>query len=340
MDYTPGGQNRYYNYAPPYYAIAHEEKRQIRSTSNQVCWTALLGILGMSLFAALGSLYARAAGVTYNAAYADFQGFHPVVFYLLIGVGYSLGLAVPALLYFAVKRMPPDLCLPFHKTGIAETAAFVFFGVLVCMLANYPADLVSAVEKSVGFSGKLPDYPLSDDWRVLALYGIDIVLIPPFVEEMMFRGVILQSLRRYGSRFAIVASALLFGLFHGNFIQMVFAFFCGLIMAYADIRTNSLLPSILMHFLNNGISFALEMVQRYQGESVQNYVGEIILLALVVLGLLSLILLIIKAHRSPLPADRSALPLSSRMGALFTNAGGVCFLAYGIVSSILDLVKG
>ena len=42
-------------------------------------------------------------------------------------------------------------------------------------------------------------------------------VVPLFVEEFLFRGVILSQFRKYGDVFAVIASALLFGLLHRNF---------------------------------------------------------------------------------------------------------------------------
>ncbi len=74
----------------------------------------------------------------------------------------------------------------------------------------------------------------------------------PIVEELLFRGAILQRMLPCGKRFAIVFSSLLFGLFHGNIIQIPFAFLVGLILAYVAVEY-SLWWSILLHFINNCI---------------------------------------------------------------------------------------
>lgn len=137
------------------------------------------------------------------------------------------------------------------------------------MLANIPANAVVNIEKAFGFSGNMPELPLTDDPWVLVLYGITIAVIPPIVEELLFRGMVLNSLRKYGDGFAIVASALLFGLYHGNFVQMVFAFLAGLVMALVVVRTGSLWTSILIHFVNNSISFPLRWFSDMQGKMWQ-----------------------------------------------------------------------
>lgn len=327
----------YYN--PGAYNITQGAKRDLRRTSNALCWTLLAAMFLMSGFMILCGLYLSALSYTADST-SGFMGFTPVLYYLAMGISYVVGLAVPALLYFAIKRIDLSDALPFEKAGFLKTAACVFFGSAVCMLANIPANAVVNIEKAFGFSGNMPELPLTDDPWVLVLYGITIAVIPPIVEELLFRGMVLNSLRKYGDGFAIVASALLFGLYHGNFVQMVFAFLAGLVMALVVVRTGSLWTSILIHFVNNSISFSIEMVQRYAGENVANQVNYIVVGVLLALGVISLIYILRKdkhffKRETPNPFFR----FSTRMGALFTNPGGVAILVFALYASVKTLIS-
>ena len=83
---------------------------------------------------------------------------------------------------------------------------------------------------------------------------IAIVIMAPIVEELLFRGAIEGYLLRKWKHpaGAIVFSSLVFGLVHGNWVQAPFAFVIGLALGWMYYRTGSLLPGILMHFVNNG----------------------------------------------------------------------------------------
>lgn len=80
------------------------------------------------------------------------------------------------------------------------------------------------------------------------------VIVAPFVEECLFRGLIFNVLRRYGRLFAIVISALLFALMHGNLMQFLTALFVGMLLALIRERYG-FGYAILMHLSNN--AFAL-----------------------------------------------------------------------------------
>lgn len=75
-------------------------------------------------------------------------------------------------------------------------------------------------------------------------------LFAPVVEEILFRGVLLRSMMPYGKRFAVVLSAAMFGLFHGNLIQSPYAFAVGLVLGYTAVEYN-ILWSMVLHMINN-----------------------------------------------------------------------------------------
>lgn len=75
-------------------------------------------------------------------------------------------------------------------------------------------------------------------------------LAAPVVEEIVFRGVILRGLEPYGKRFAVVASAVLFGLFHGNLVQSPYAFAVGLVLGYTAMEY-SIGWAMVLHMVNN-----------------------------------------------------------------------------------------
>lgn len=85
-------------------------------------------------------------------------------------------------------------------------------------------------------------------------YLVWVCIIAPVTEEYMFRGAMLRTLSKYGSGFAIVASALAFGLMHGNMGQTPMAFLIGLIMGYVAAKSGNIKQTIFIHMVNNIIA--------------------------------------------------------------------------------------
>lgn len=76
-------------------------------------------------------------------------------------------------------------------------------------------------------------------------------IMGPIAEEITFRHFILQPNRRVSEKYAIIVSAISFGIMHGNIIQGTYTFVLGLLFAREDIKENNLLPSIIMHITIN-----------------------------------------------------------------------------------------
>lgn len=98
------------------------------------------------------------------------------------------------------------------------------------------------------------DMILRDRWGYFA-----IGLLAPVCEELVFRGAALRALLRWTPRhwLAIAISALLFALIHANPIQMPHAFLIGLLLGWLYYRTDSIVPGIVYHWVNNSIAYVV-----------------------------------------------------------------------------------
>ena len=73
------------------------------------------------------------------------------------------------------------------------------------------------------------------------------VVMAPIGEEILYRRILLNRVRQYGDKTAILASGLVFGLSHGNFYQFFYAFALGAIFAYIYLRTGKVRYTIILH---------------------------------------------------------------------------------------------
>jgi membrane protease YdiL (CAAX protease family) len=80
---------------------------------------------------------------------------------------------------------------------------------------------------------------------------VAVAVLPALAEELVFRGVLARSLARRSVPVAIVVSSLAFSAYHVLPIQMVSTFPLALALATMAVRSGSVLPGMLAHFLNN-----------------------------------------------------------------------------------------
>ena len=84
-------------------------------------------------------------------------------------------------------------------------------------------------------------------------------LLAPLAEELVFRGAILRSLLKWNSRpwVAIVISAALFSAAHLNPAQIPHTFLIGLLLGWMYWRTDSIVPGVVFHWVNNTVAYVL-----------------------------------------------------------------------------------
>ena len=81
--------------------------------------------------------------------------------------------------------------------------------------------------------------------------------VPAVIEELIFRGVILQGLRKFGTIKAVLLTSALFALVHLNAEQLVFPFIFSIVLCLLVIKTNSIVSSMIVHFVSNATSLLM-----------------------------------------------------------------------------------
>ena len=123
---------------------------------------------------------------------------------------------------------------------------------------------LGAVIPSTWLQEQMPELPnlmeeqfdmiLKDRWGYFA-----VGLLAPVCEELVFRGAILRALLQWTPRhwLAITISALLFALIHANPAQMPHAFLIGILLGWLYYRTDSVVPGVVYHWVNNSIAYII-----------------------------------------------------------------------------------
>ena len=82
---------------------------------------------------------------------------------------------------------------------------------------------------------------------------IVVALLPALLEETIFRGIILEGIKDIGTVAVCLLGGVLFCIFHQNPAQTVYQFVCGAAFTLLAVRADSLLPTVLIHFVNNAV---------------------------------------------------------------------------------------
>ena len=207
-------------------------------------------------------------------------------------------LCVPLVIIFYTKR-DFRLTFGFRKTAVRNypAAAFIvtgFYAVNVVISTGLAGLFPDSTENVVTVFDKLMS------GNILAVLFV-IALAPAVCEEMLFRGMILQSMKeKYRVSAAIGITAALFGIYHMSLIKLIPTGLLGLVFCYVAYRTDSIYPAMLMHFLNNAFSVIIsccpEQVRRIFPIFYQDTLrfGDVLLLLGIGLALMGIGLYILK----------------------------------------------
>lgn len=152
------------------------------------------------------------------------------------------------------------LGLGFRKAGAGAGAVFALAGFRLqqasasFLLGLGASVLLSEVDNVTRAWISLPEFMAPEIFSGSLAAVVLVALIAPLTEEFFFRGLVLRGLVfHHGAKKAIVVSALLFSIAHGNPPQLVPTFLIGLLLAWVTLKTQTLVPALVIHFTNNSL---------------------------------------------------------------------------------------
>lgn len=323
--------NNYYAAPSELYLQGENEKKEIKYI-GRVAGCCILGyILLQNLLFTL--MYISPLGSLY---YSD------PVFECVVNIFLSLfGMLVPfGIGGYLIGRRTKRNVFNFEKpVSTPLMLAAVPLGFFVCLIGNYITSYFIYFMELIGITLTAPEYPVPSDAVGRIVYAFSIAVVPALVEEFAIRGAILQPLRKYGDKFAIIASAFVFAILHGNLVQAPFAFIAGIGIGYAVCITGSVWTGVLIHFCNNLYSVLTEfMIEDITNEAVLNEVYNTVTVTLYIISILgSLLFVVLKGRRKLMPSFTALTPMR-KIGA-FAITVPMIIAFYFIVKITLEYVS-
>jgi len=207
--------------------------------------------------------------------------------------GYLWAVAVAMLFLFMWKDSDFWKERVFARKGKMRFGTFLVL-LCVCMTIQFVNSFwVEGLERFMNLFDKsiletLESVSGSSDTVSMFLYAS---FVAPIAEELIFRGYIQGVLSRFGKKFAILCSALLFGIFHGNLVQTPYAFFAGLLLGYVAAEYH-IGWAIGIHMFNNFV--LADLLARATSGFSEEIAGAINMILLGLATLVTGIMLIVK----------------------------------------------
>lgn len=183
-----------------------------------------------------------------------------------------------SIILFILNKKLKDI-VPIKKP-LKNSLAYVGIGLGLNVFFSFLTELILKILKNQNLISKTPKalYEFDKSPVGIILYLIYLSVIPALVEEFMCRGFFLGLLKPFGTKFAIFVSALIFSLMHGNVEQSVSAFFLGLYLAYLVVKTESIWPAVILHFLNNLTTGILVVFDLFKNNNFTSLYGDVLLI--------------------------------------------------------------
>ena len=233
--------------------------------------------------------------------------------------------------------------LPFEKNKLSILVPLCSMGLAIALAANYASDAVIGVFDFLGFDPTIDmEFKTNGTFDVIVYY-ISVAVVPACVEEFAFRGIVLGCLRKYSDSLAIIVSSITFGIMHGNFMQIPFAFVVGLILGFVVVKVNSLLPAIIIHFLNNSISVTFTLLSENNTLSTNtiNLIYTGIMISIAFFGIISTIYLI-KKHEGffKLTNSDEIIPFKEKVKVFTQSPTMIIFFVFMMLEAVSTVALG
>lgn len=152
--------------------------------------------------------------------------------------------------WLILRRIPAEP-IDRHRLGAPALLATVSVSVVFLLVGSLAGNLVNAWLSFL--TGEAIQNPVEElaGQTPLGVMALCTVVLAPVAEELFFRKAVMDRLRRYGDAPAILISAVIFGLAHGNFSQFFYAFLLGLVFGALYCRTGSVRYGIALHMAIN-----------------------------------------------------------------------------------------
>lgn len=316
-----------------------KEKKALRRQSNGIGFFVLSYALTMTLIATVLSIIYNSFGMDPTTTVTGY----------LLDIFASVGaVLIPGIIYLAASGY--NISSGFGKTFVSPTLLIplVLLGMGVAMISNFATDIFTSNIGLFGLENHLQMFEANKlSVPEILLYVFVVSFVPAFAEEFAFRGIVMGAMRKHGDAFAILVSSIIFGAMHGNTTQIVFAFIVGLAFAFADSVANSIVPSLLIHFLNNFYAVVIDVLQTNADleDSTLYIINISVVLLFCVGGFLSFLYLaktrgnIFRiSDKNPKSSASQHLSLKEKLQAFFINPGIIISLSLFTLEMVLYLL--
>ena len=249
--------------------------------------------------------------------------------------GNIFGSATAILVFYKKQKIAFLPTVKTHRQTLSlKQVAIIIILLLGCQFVfNQVANIFEVALNVIGFSAK-KEVELATVGHHSIMYFLYAAFMGPLVEELVMRGGIAYRLQKYGKIFSIIFSAIVFGFFHMNFVQGVFAFLVGIMLAYIAIEY-SFGWAVFFHILNN-FGFNL-ILGTFMTSMVGEAQAEIISLTIMAIAAVTSVILLGMYRKEIIQYVQENRTVKGTYKVAFSSILGGVFFILCIIVALLGL---
>ena len=196
-------QQLYHNYQ------INQEKKMIRKESNKLSFMLFIAIIFMNIAATVLFMFISFFSKDTSLTTTGIQNSYSSYDYIINGLGEFAGFFVVPFVFCLIFRYKFSEVIPVNSNKKYNPLLLVLGGYAICTVANIAVSLLNNNLSIFGLTNTTGVEFTTKTPLDQVIYLICIAIIPALTEEFIFRGVILNSFRKFGDGFAILISSLL-----------------------------------------------------------------------------------------------------------------------------------
>lgn len=343
-----GNNNFVFNYGYPPYGypqntnqyfeqqIEKKNDKKILKTIGVACGISIIIYFAGSTLLGLiiGLLYDKfpKIGFVFGEGMGSWA-FSSIVTVLFIGIPFLVS-------YFVLRKKKITGIIPLGTTYNKKASTYmVMFFLPLTLISTFAINLVSIIVQTIlgiSFSTGADDLAVGSVSEFLFM-TLSVAVIPAILEEVTIRGVLLQPLRRFGDVFAILVSALVFSLLHGNMVQVPYTIVAGIYFGYVAVATGSLWPSIILHFLNNFYSVVITTVASNLSVGVSGVATIGILGLMVAIGIFGFVKYRAMNYKVKMAKGVKSLKAGEKISSVFINVPMIIAMIIMVITTLSSI---
>ena len=254
----------------------------------------------------------------------------PWVNYIAIAISfYFIGFPI---FYVMVRKLPDGEKKESKSLSVGKMILLFFMSYAILYVVNFLTTIllmIIAAIKGSEIMNPIANVVGTSNWIWSLIFA---GILSPIVEEMLFRGIMLNKIRMYGDKVAIITTAIMFGLFHANFSQFFYAVGLGVIFAYVTLKTGTIKYSIILHIVINIVGSVIMPSIVGDGSNIALIgVAGLVLIAITIIGI---VLLINNRKNIHLSEDEIKLEKGTVAKTIYLNVGMILYIVLCVISMI------